>query len=205
MTVNDRQEEVIVLSQVFFNPADDHGAVGIANLFGDHANGVGPLQAQSSREEVWPVVQRLCCFNNAVLGVVRDGTCSGGVVQGSGNRARSKTEVIGNGFKSDSRFGAKGLLLPRRLGHLRDPPGIYKASLVIAIFWTYRGPGGHLLLSGYWFSAHANGWLVWSITWLSKAHPPSVTPHPAEIWSARTHPRPNKTLALPNREPGTER
>src|SRR5256886_11984094 len=53
-------------------PADDHGAVGVAYLFGDHTNRIGPLQAQSPREEVWPVIQSLRCFNNAVLRVFRE-------------------------------------------------------------------------------------------------------------------------------------
>src|SRR5438034_556691 len=64
-------------------------------------------------EEVWPVVEGLRRFDDAVLGVFRNGACRRRVIQRGGHCARSKTEVISNGFECDFWFGAKEQFLPR--------------------------------------------------------------------------------------------
>ena len=48
MPMDHGEEEIIVLAQKFFDAANHHRAVGVANFFGDHANGVGTFQAQSA-------------------------------------------------------------------------------------------------------------------------------------------------------------
>lgn len=134
--VNHGQEKIVVLSQIFFNPANDHGALRIANLLGDDANRVSSLQAQSARKEVWPIVQHLRCLDDAILGVFRDGTCRRGVVQSRGNRAGSKAEVVSDGFEGDSRFRTRGLLLPQRLGRLRGPPRMNRRNIQFHVAHT---------------------------------------------------------------------
>src|SRR5216683_211012 len=59
MPVDHCQEEIVILSQVFFNAANDHRAVSIANLFRDHANRIRSLQSQSARKKIRSVVQFL--------------------------------------------------------------------------------------------------------------------------------------------------
>ena len=98
MTVNYGQKKVVVFSQVFFNPANHHGAVGIANLFGNHADRISPTQAQRARKKVGPVVQSLRRFDDAVLGMLRNRARCRRVIQRGGNRAGSKTEVIRDSF-----------------------------------------------------------------------------------------------------------
>jgi len=82
MAVDHSEEEIIVLAQVFFDPADHHRAVGVANFFGDYANGIRSFQTQSARKKVRPVVERFRSFDDAILGVLGDGTRGRGVVQG---------------------------------------------------------------------------------------------------------------------------
>lgn len=47
-----RQKEIIALPQILFNAADNRRTVGVANLFGDHSDGVGALVAQSAGKKL---------------------------------------------------------------------------------------------------------------------------------------------------------
>jgi len=76
------EEEIIVLAQIFFDAADHHRSIGVADFFGDHANRVGAFQAQSSSKEVGPIIERLRGFDDAILCMLGNGTRRGGVVQG---------------------------------------------------------------------------------------------------------------------------
>ena len=82
MAVDHGEEEIIVLAQVFFDPADHHRAVGVANFFGDHPDGISSFQSQSACKKVRPVVERFRSFDDAILGVLGDGTRGRRVVQG---------------------------------------------------------------------------------------------------------------------------
>ncbi len=57
MPMDHSEEEIIILAQVFFDAANDHRAIRVADFFGDHANGIGSLQAQGARKKVRPVIQ----------------------------------------------------------------------------------------------------------------------------------------------------
>src|SRR5882762_11962475 len=82
VTVDHGEEEIIVLAQIFFDSANHHRAVGVANFFGDHANGVGTFQAQSASKKVGAVIERLGGFNDAIFCVLGKGARGGRVVQG---------------------------------------------------------------------------------------------------------------------------
>ena len=43
MAVNHGEEEIIVLAQIFFDTADHHRAVGVANFLGDHADRISSV------------------------------------------------------------------------------------------------------------------------------------------------------------------
>ena len=80
LTMDYGEEEIIVLAQVFFDAADHHRSVRVADFFGDHANRVSALQAQRAGKKVRPVIERLRGFDDAILCVRGDGTCGGRVV-----------------------------------------------------------------------------------------------------------------------------
>jgi len=52
MPVDHGEEEIIVLAQKFFDAADHHRAVGVANFFGNHANRVSPFQSQGAGKKL---------------------------------------------------------------------------------------------------------------------------------------------------------
>src|SRR5215468_6190964 len=56
VAVHYREKEVVLAAQVFFDTADHHGAVGVANLLGYHVNGIGAFLAQGTSEIVGPIV-----------------------------------------------------------------------------------------------------------------------------------------------------
>ena len=57
MPVDDGEEEILALTQILFDTVDDHGAVRIANLLGNDADGVRPLQTQGASEEIGAIVE----------------------------------------------------------------------------------------------------------------------------------------------------
>jgi hypothetical protein len=136
-----------------------------------------------------------------------DGPRRGGVVQSRGNRTRGKAEVVCDGFEGHSRFGAKGLLLPRRLGHLWASSESTKTIIASSISFTHRGSGG-LLGSSIRFS-RLLGWvrmpkrplLVWGMPRLSIGtphHPYSKCHRDLERYGHvpnRTRPWPSPTAA----------
>jgi hypothetical protein len=99
--VNYGEEEEIVLPQIFLNAANDQGTVGVTNLFGDDADSVGAPKAKGASEIVGAVIEILGRRNDALLGVLWNGTGGGGVVESGGNGAGRQTEVLGDGLKGD--------------------------------------------------------------------------------------------------------
>ena len=72
MTVDDGEEKEIVLAENGFDTADDGGAVGVANFFGDHAHGESALDAEGARQEIRAIVELAGRFEDAVAGVFGD-------------------------------------------------------------------------------------------------------------------------------------
>jgi hypothetical protein len=79
--VDHGEEKIIVFAQIFFDAADHHRAIGVADFFGDHANRIGSLQAQCAGKKVRPVIECLRGFDDAILCVRGDGTRRGRIVQ----------------------------------------------------------------------------------------------------------------------------
>src|SRR6266851_1683157 len=82
MPVDYGEEEIIVLAQEFFNAADYHRAIGVADFFGDHANRIGSLQAQGACKKVRPVIECFCSFDDAAFCMRGNGTGGGRIVEG---------------------------------------------------------------------------------------------------------------------------
>ena len=125
MPMNDGQKKVIHLPQIGFNAADYHRTVGIADLFGDHADGVGSFVAQRLREKIRSVVQFLRGGKNAVLGFLRNRVSRGSVVENNGNRARSQAYMLRHGLECNDRGLRAG---PLAFGH-----GLFQAGQSVAI------------------------------------------------------------------------
>src|ERR1700680_1672754 len=115
MAVNHGEEEEMVLPQIFLNAANDQGAVGVTNLFGDDADGVGAPKAKRASEIVGAVIEILGRRNDAFLGVLWNGTGGGGVVESGRNGAGRQPEVLSDGLKGnpDLPLGA-GILFGQR-------------------------------------------------------------------------------------------
>src|SRR5439155_26908024 len=60
---------------------------------GDHPDGISSFQSQSACKKIRPVVERFRSLNDAILGVLGDGTRCGGVVQGGRHRPRGKPKM----------------------------------------------------------------------------------------------------------------
>ena len=72
MPVHHCQKEVLSLSQVLLNPADDRRAVGIADLLGNYPDRVRALVAQRARKKIGPVIEFLGCRVDSVLRLLRN-------------------------------------------------------------------------------------------------------------------------------------
>src|SRR5208283_5607499 len=86
VAMGDRQEKVIVLAEIGFDPAANHPAVYISNLFRDDTDSKAALYTQRSRKEIGAVIQFTGGIHNACAGVCRDGTRRWRIVQDGGNR-----------------------------------------------------------------------------------------------------------------------
>src|SRR5207244_7008556 len=124
MPVDHGEEKIIILAQIFFNTADHHRAVGVANFFGDYANGISSFQSQSACKKIRPVVERFRSLDDAILGLLGDGTRCGGVVQGGRHRPRGKPEMPRDGLEGNADLAAWGGSLSRRGRHLWGSPRI---------------------------------------------------------------------------------
>src|ERR1700736_899604 len=85
MPVDYRQKEEIVLPQIFFNTADDHRSIRVANLLSDNSNGIGALQAKGAGKIIGPVIQFLGGRQDPLLGACGDGSRCGGIIKCCGN------------------------------------------------------------------------------------------------------------------------
>src|SRR6266581_5804836 len=72
MPVDHRQEEIIVLAQIFFDAADHHRAVGVPDFFGNYADCISSLQAQGASKKVRTIIERLRGFDDAIFCVRRN-------------------------------------------------------------------------------------------------------------------------------------
>ena len=108
--VHHGQEEIVALPQVLLNAADDGRAVGVADLFCDHSDGVGALVAQRARKEIGPVVQFFGGGVDSVLGLLRNGSSRRRIVEHCGNRAGSQSHMLGDGFEGDDLWFLASLL-----------------------------------------------------------------------------------------------
>lgn len=120
--VDHGEKEEIVLSQIFFDPADDQGSVSVADFFGDDTNRVGALEAERAGEIVGTIVEVLGGLDDAFLGVLGDGASGGGVVERGRDGAGGEAEVGGNGLKGDSGFALEDRFLFGRVCHASRIP-----------------------------------------------------------------------------------
>lgn len=103
MVVGDGEKEEIVLAEKGLDTADDRCAVGIADFFGDDADGVAALDAERTREEIWPIVELASGIEDTGAGVFRDGACGGRIVENTGNRSGRKAEMQTERLEGDGR------------------------------------------------------------------------------------------------------
>src|SRR5258708_13485742 len=94
MAMGDGQKEILVLAEEGLYAANDHSTIGIANFFGDHADGEGPLIAQVASEEIGLVVQLPRGSKNPVLGALWDCLGRGRVVEHGGNCSLGKPNML---------------------------------------------------------------------------------------------------------------
>src|SRR5205807_6109801 len=164
MPVDHRQEEIIALAQIFFDTADHQRAVGVANFFGDHADCVSSFQAQSARKKVRPVIERFRGFDDAILGVLGNGTRRSRVIQRSRHRSGREPEMLRNGLERDLWFAAMRWLLSRRKHHFYL---VLRTSSKNGIFETGRRIGNRVSAS---------------------APDPPISRDPCATWLLRTKP-----------------
>ena len=69
------------------DPADNHCGIGIGEIAGDNADGVGALYAQRAREIVGAIIQFAGCSENSLFGAFGNGAGRGGIIQNRGDRA----------------------------------------------------------------------------------------------------------------------
>src|SRR5579859_4729689 len=81
VTVHNRQKEIIALSQILLNAADDWRTVRVADLFRDHSDGVSALVAQRARKKIRLVVEFLGGRVDSILGFLRNRTRRWRIVQ----------------------------------------------------------------------------------------------------------------------------
>jgi hypothetical protein len=81
-----------------FNAADDRRTVGIANFFRDHSDRVSALVAQRAGKEIRTVIQLFGGCMDSILGLLRDRTRGGGIVQNRLDSARSESYMLSNGL-----------------------------------------------------------------------------------------------------------
>lgn len=72
MAVDNGEEKEIAFAKDGFDAADDRCAVGIADFFGDDADGVAALDAEGACEEIRAIVELASGFEDAVTGVFGD-------------------------------------------------------------------------------------------------------------------------------------
>src|SRR6266699_6649915 len=138
MTVDHRQEEIIVLAQIFFDAADHHRAVGVPDFFGNYADCISSLQAQGASKKVRTIIERLRGFDDAILGVLGNGTRRSRVIQGGRHRSGREPEMLRNGLERDLGFASMRWLLSRRKGHFYL---VLRTSSKNGIFETARRIG----------------------------------------------------------------
>ena len=76
VSVNHGQKEEVVFSQIFFDAANDQGSVRVADLFSDHADGVGALKAQRTGEIVGSIIEVFGGLKDAFFSALGNGACS---------------------------------------------------------------------------------------------------------------------------------
>src|SRR5579862_1694478 len=107
--MRDGQEEIISLSEVLLDSADNRGAVRVADFFRNYTDRVSALVAKRAGEEVGTVIQFLGCGMDAVLRLLRNRTSRRGVVEHCGNRSWGESQMLRNGFESDHFWFLPGL------------------------------------------------------------------------------------------------
>ena len=122
VAVDHGEKEEIVLSQIFFDPADDQGSVSVADFFGNDTNRVGALEAERAGEIVGTIIEVLGGLDDALLGALGDGAGGRGVVERGRDCTRREPEVGGNGLKGDSRFALEDGFLFGRVCHVSKIP-----------------------------------------------------------------------------------
>jgi len=99
VTVNHGEEEKIMFAKIFFNAADNHGPVSVANLFCDNTNRVSALQTQRAGKIIGAIVQLFGGGQDPLLGSFGDRSRCSGVIESRGNCTGRQIQLIGDSFQ----------------------------------------------------------------------------------------------------------
>lgn len=140
MAMGNREKEKILFSQITLYAADDHGPVGIADLFHDHPNGVCAVEPQRSGKEIRAVIERTGRCQDFFLRACRHGARRRGVCFSTAETVLAVTPARS---ATDRRVGVERLPSARIL---RD---------FIALHSLHSSPGAHTGMGFYLKSGHA--------------------------------------------------
>src|ERR1039457_932857 len=104
------QTHVARFEQEALDAAEDQRGVSLAQLRHQHAYGIRALRAERARQEVGAVIERLGCGEDAVFGLLRDGSGARRIVQYQRKGGRRQFQVFREFLETDRAAG--GILLP---------------------------------------------------------------------------------------------